>query len=260
MNPRFLKQIIIALIFLILLSGFAYAIYWLNLDSGACFDNVQNNNERGVDCGGDCQPCLQDIAEELVVRNKGFVAAPSGTWDFAAFIQNPNKEIDVVDFILEWQVFDFNGNLIRSIEKKSFIPSSQEKIFTLLNIELDRQPQRINLAFKNINWSKAKNIETMPNFLLTDINFKKGDSGQFSRSILKGNLINRSSFNFNNIDLSVVIFYRGEIVGINSSNLKTVLAGEERFFEMAWFGNDLPADPDKIEIAAYTNIFDRNNY
>ena len=64
---RLAKQIIIAIIFFLILAGFGFLVYWNILPNPSCFDNIQNQNEEGIDCGGPCQSCEAAALKNLEI-------------------------------------------------------------------------------------------------------------------------------------------------------------------------------------------------
>ena len=52
----------------------------------SCTDNIQNQLETGIDCGGPCEPCLSSIDQEELIKEKAEESAkdmpkrPSNFW------------------------------------------------------------------------------------------------------------------------------------------------------------------------------------
>lgn len=249
------KQTIIALIFFIVLAGLGTGSYWLLTSRSSCFDNIQNYGETGVDCGGLCAMCLEKRVQPFIIQDIDFVQTNSNSWDFVAFIENPNKTVAATRFIAQWQILDDVGEVIKSFEQDNYILPGEEKILALVGARLNSAPIRVNLLFKEIDWLESGKLE-LPAFLIKDAKFQKRELG---RSVIAGSLVNSTPFSFDAVNLVAVIYNQEEgIVGINSTELRTILTQEERFFEMSWF-NPL-STPDKIEVKASTNIFDKDNF
>ena len=90
---RSAKQTTILTIYLILLALVSLLIYNILKPDPTCFDGKQNQREEGVDCGGPCQPCEEEInAQDLKVMEKAFVYGGPKKYDVMAKISNPNDQ------------------------------------------------------------------------------------------------------------------------------------------------------------------------
>lgn len=73
--------------FMMVFSG-VYMFYFY--EPGNCFDNWQNGNERGIDCGGGCtRICLADVFPPREVWSESFEIFP-GQYNAVAYIENRN--------------------------------------------------------------------------------------------------------------------------------------------------------------------------
>jgi len=100
-------------IFLLLVSYPVYSI--INLffsDTPTCFDGIQNQDERNVDCGGICaQMCASDTQDLVIEWKKIFPLSP-GLYDLAAKINNQNDNADIKSFKYIFRVYDDQDNLL----------------------------------------------------------------------------------------------------------------------------------------------------
>lgn len=97
---------------LILLTIGGYVIY-LNFfkTTPTCFDNAQNQNERGVDCGGVCAlVCPMDAKTIVPVWSRVFPIV-GDVYSVAAYIENQNIDAGVKKIDYEFRVYD-NENIL----------------------------------------------------------------------------------------------------------------------------------------------------
>ena len=90
-----------------------------------CNDGVQNQNEKGIDCGGVCTLlCPSDIANPIVLWQRAFIVT-SGVYNTVAYIQNPNvlSRIDKISYI--FRLYDKDNVLIGERAGTTFIPANQ---------------------------------------------------------------------------------------------------------------------------------------
>ncbi len=86
---QFLYGTIVSLV--ILIFGGSYVYFTFFNVTPTCFDNKQNGDEQGLDCGGSCSVACrgQVIAEPILLWSRPFEVAP-GLTNLVAYLQNPN--------------------------------------------------------------------------------------------------------------------------------------------------------------------------
>jgi len=135
MGWRLRKQILIALLFFIILLIPAYLIYLKFKPVYSCYNNKQDYNEEGVDCGGPCVPCEVYKLQELKVKQPQIVIYPDQTMDVVVSITNPNEEYGLKNF--KYEIFFYGeNNKIAKISGESFIFPLEEKYLIEQNISV----------------------------------------------------------------------------------------------------------------------------
>ncbi len=77
-----------------------------------CFDNTQNQNEDGVDCGGVCALlCASTARAPVVLWSRAFETAP-GVYTAAAYVQNQNGSAVARGVHYSFQLFDAQNSLV----------------------------------------------------------------------------------------------------------------------------------------------------
>ncbi len=156
MSRRLLKQIIYGGIFLGIIAGIFYGGFtFLSSATASCFDSKQNQNEQGIDCGGNCEPCalknVRPIAASVdLIKVNGAVSA-------VISLTNPNILFGADDFIYTLNIYGVDGAKLASASKNSFIyPAETNRIIIEPNIKLStdliRKPE---LVITNPNWIPA---------------------------------------------------------------------------------------------------------
>lgn len=126
------KRKLIIIFALIILSGapLSFYIYKKLQRPPSCNDGIQNQNERGVDCGGICRiACFANVKSEPDIQWSRAYYVAKGTYNLVAYIQNPN-----VDYVSKptkyiFRVYDDKNVLITKREGVVGIPTS--KIFPI---------------------------------------------------------------------------------------------------------------------------------
>lgn len=125
---RLLKQLLYGTFFLAIIGGFAYGIYFLALrPTPSCFDNRQNGQEAGIDCGGpSCISCEEKNLKPLSLLPT-VLFRTDRSFSASAEVKNPNSIFGARLFDYEVFFYDASGNVLRSASGKSFIYPGESK-------------------------------------------------------------------------------------------------------------------------------------
>src|SRR3989344_1711391 len=93
------KQLIYGLGYLACLGLIFFLLYSaFNTRQVGCFDNVLNQNETEVDCGGVCAPCALKQVRSISVTSVEGVTLATGNRVVLLELQNPNDQLGAMDF------------------------------------------------------------------------------------------------------------------------------------------------------------------
>ena len=128
---RIRRQSIIVTIIIAFISLFIVLPYWYtHREIPTCFDGKQNQEEKGVDCGGSCSLQCKGGAKDIsVIWAKVFPVRP-GTYDLVAYVENPNIDIGAPRLPYTGKLYDADGNLIAEKRGETYAnPSESFVIF-----------------------------------------------------------------------------------------------------------------------------------
>lgn len=78
-----------------------------------CFDNKQNGNEAGLDCGGSCElMCAHQVIEPIVHWKRLFEVAP-GVYNVLAYVENPNPTAGIDSIRYTFGIYDADNALLQ---------------------------------------------------------------------------------------------------------------------------------------------------
>lgn len=123
MTWAFKRQLIYLIIFLtiIFLFGFVISYPYLN-KAPTCFDNKQNNDETGVDCGGSClRACIQEQDEIAVLWARSFRVI-QGRYNALAYLENKNRTTAVNKINYTFRFADKDNVYIGKRDGQTYIP------------------------------------------------------------------------------------------------------------------------------------------
>ena len=159
-NWRQSRRALFILLFVVVILGLsAYTVYPYFNKSATCFDNKENGDEKGVDCGGFCK--FLCVTEVLPLTVKTVKAIPSGgnLYDLVALLENRNKDRDTEDGSIDYTfyVYDKAGSIIKTVSGSTTIPLGQTFPIIVQNIPIDLSSsnQITNVILKiseNKNW------------------------------------------------------------------------------------------------------------
>lgn len=255
------KKYIVIAIYIAIFLLVVYGLYSIFKHKPTCFDGIQNQNEKGVDCGGVCQKQCNDIkAQDLVVGKTG--AVPSGLenkYDFYAEVSNPNAAFGNKNFTYEINFKDSAGNIIASRTGASFILPGEEKYVVENNIESPRQPSLEEFKIISSDWLKFQDYYERPDIEIINKNYSEvSDGTNFAEAY--GLLKNNSPFDFDTIKIQIILKdSNGNVLALNSTEMKTIRSKDNRDFKVFW-PNNFPGAVSDMETQSEVNIFNSNAF
>jgi len=259
MTRRAAKQLIIALIFFFILSGFGFLVYYLSQPAPSCSDNIQNQSEEGIDCGGPCPPCQLVYIKDIEVLWTKAIATQGDFYDLAAQIKNPNQNYGSGQVPYQFELTDSENNLISRSAGSTFILPNQTKYLLQIKIASSRPVSQLKLSFGEIEWQTIEDYQP-PQLFIQQKEYRLLTSQELGFSQVKGILINKTNFDFAQISLDILLFDAArQLLALNTTEIRALLAGQERDFVATWF-KKITGQVAFVEVEAETNIFDPTNY
>lgn len=256
MANRNTKRFIIVVIYALFFAVVSTLIYYIIKPAPTCTDGKKNQSEAGIDCGGPCPACKKEIkAQELSVTEKYFVYGNKNQYDVMAAVTNVNDKYGAVKFDYEFQLVDQSGNVLNKRAGKSFILPDESKYIVELNLQSPTNPYTVKFEIKNVQWDEFLEYAE-PKLSIYQKNYYE----EFEKNITSGLLRNESHFDFNFIELVIVLRNeKGNPVALGKSEMRTIKSQEERDFKLIWpykFGENVAS----VDIKAEANVFDSDNF
>jgi hypothetical protein len=263
MDYRRRKQTIIVLIILFFLGLLGTGIYfkWF-YQKPTCFDGKQNQKETGIDCGGPCIPCERLTIRDPEIKWVKFLELQNKVYDLVAQVDNSNPNFGLEKFKYTFKIYDETGVLIEEQAGASFILPAEKKYLIEGNVAVGKKIGKVELNLEKLSkndWKKLKENFESPDIYVHDRQFQYLEN-QVGSARASGTIKNNSDFDFETITVAVVLSDENkEIVGVNKTEVKTVLAGEERYFSVLWF-TPFAAAVKSAEMMPGTNLFLDENF
>lgn len=256
MSPYFKKQLIISLVYLVIFTVIAGGGYLIFYSPATCFDQKQNQGEEGVDCGGPCAVCQEELSKPAILWTKVF-PVEENLYDLAAEIENKNINYGTGVLTYTFKIYDSQNNLILEKRGRSYV-MPREKKYIVEAVSLAKIPGRAVLEFSDIQWQKFKSVEELKLPIFEQSLDMRGKNGYSVYA--QGTVYNQTRFDLSTIDINVVVYdQKNNPVAVNKTQKNTVKSGEGRFFEVGWPKSFSGSGTLRAEMRAYTNIFADEN-
>ncbi len=231
---RTFKQLIYGLFYLACWTGIFLVIYNAFLKPApSCFDNIQNQGEEGIDCGGPCaKVCtpgtLQPIAGGVSVFPLGSPSSTQQAISLLANIKNPNSDFAARSFSYAFGIYDANGNSLATSSGDSFVYAQEIKYIAVPRFSLPSGAKADHAIFTVSDPVWAKASDYLPAALRVQ-NFAATVSG--NNISVSGNLTNEDNVVFARVTaLSVFYDGLGKLTGVSETELENVAPNETRAF------------------------------
>lgn len=275
MISRSKKRLIIIFVYLLIIGFLIFLISRRYLVGENCFDGKQNQDETGIDCGGVCEQivkggsfgkCEEKIKAKDIVMNDEDVHLIYGgenLYDLAIKISNPNELYGAKSFKYIVKLKNSEGNVIVEKEGENFILPLESKYLIEIGLNTKEKVASYNVSIikSSVDWVKFTNFET-PKITIQNQRFGLLGENDPNYAMAFGLMVNESLFDFNKIDINVVLKdSRGIPVAVNKTDKRTVQSGEKRDFTLI-FPTKFPGGENifSAEMQAEVNVFDNNNF
>lgn len=212
-----------------------------------CYDDVKNQDEVRVDCGGACSS-LCTLGDEVIVLWSRVLERTSGEIDVVARIQNPNPDAGTEELSYTFELYDDENLLIVERSGKTFVNKQEEFVVIERGIAVgEREPTRVFVnTTRQTPW---KLIEGSPAQLsVSEKQFIPREESGDSRPRLTATLTNNGFSRVEDIILSALIYdVNGNIASV-ASTLVEGLEGESSASISFIFPHEVPETPGRIEV------------
>jgi len=245
MSERFLKQIKIFLIlsfpFLIF---FIFLLYKLLSPVPTCFDNIKNQGEIDIDCGGPCPPCEVKKLEPLRISSKRFISYSDGSYDFAFKVFNPNEKMGLEKIAYYLELYDKEGKKIFETPiENSFIYPNEIRWFIMQNVKAPSfdnfQPK---LEINDYDWKELEKKFSPQDLIYYEPKVEKLQIGAYKISF---DVYNKSIYDFEKIE-AIIFLYNKEnsLIGL----IRTYFQIKSQEIKKVETVIDLSEEPQGLEI------------
>lgn len=199
-----------------------------------CMDGKQNQNERGVDCGGLCEQVCRTDAKQLVrLWSRAFESTP-GIYSAVAYIENQNVRAGTDAIRYEFRFYDDRNILVAGpITGETFFGPNERTAIFLSGIETgNRVPTSVFFRFLNEPTWKRTNDDYASSQLVTS-EADLTDEGTLPK--LSAKISNPTPRDFRDIDVIAILYGAdGNVVTASQTHLDELLRDSDQMIFFTW--------------------------
>ncbi len=250
------KRLVIGFVYLLILAVITGVIYLIAQPSiPTCSDNIKNQGEEGIDCGGPCSLCDWQLQKDLEIVWVKAMKTKKDYVDLAAKIRNPNNNFGAKAINYEFDLYNDEEGLITSVKGNSYIFPKDSRYIIEQKIPVFEKVAKTEFKINSVDWQELISYEE-PDLLIRNPQFEQS----FDKTEAVGTVENRSNYDFSIIDVLAVLFDKDdEVLAAGEMELKTILSQESRYFKMNW-AFPIAEEVKRVDIIAETNIFLDENF
>jgi hypothetical protein len=248
------RQLIIAGIFVFSLGGIIYSFLPSFIVPPSCTDGKKNQNELDVDCGGSCPPCELKNPKPIEVFWSRVVPTRQDTYDAVAYIRNLNEELSSPRVLYQFTLFE--GSTPVAVRTGSTFLFGQERSYIIeTNMKTIRLPSRVEFSIMDVQWQYRE--FQRPSLVVERQEYRVQEAGGNTKEgILEIVVLNRSAFDFKEIEILAAVFdEEGNLLGASRTAAEKFRSGERRAVKAIWPGG-LGGNIGRIAIDPRVNLFD----
>lgn len=252
---RTLKQLMVGTIYLALIGAASFGVYRYFFPAPTCSDGIQNQTEEGIDCGAICGHLCAAAVQPLKVQLTHIIPVARGEYDVVVAIKNPNSVYGSGQVPYTLSIKSATGQDIQQRNGTFYILPGQTRFLVESSIiESDGMPT-LQFQLGEPTWQQFDGAQPAVAFPIKRESYTIGTSKTY-----EGVVVNDSNYDFQTVDIAVIVTdTAGTILAVNTTNVNTLTAHEERYFKVSW-PVPIPSQATTIRVEATTDVFANDNF
>jgi hypothetical protein len=228
------RQLSFVLVFLLMLILAFVLFIALNRRVPTCTDNIANQGEVDVDCGGPCLKVCPVEASDIIVLWSRVFKVKDGKYDVAAYIENPNS-FGVKELEYAVRIYDTDNIPVKDAKGKTYLNPHERVLVFVPLVDLGfRIPTRAFVTFPEApNWQRLKSDIRQPVLSVRDQSVSESDG----LLTLRAEVSNDSEFPTDQIELYAFLYdVWGNVNHASKSFLPGLSSGASSEIAFTWPG------------------------
>lgn len=243
-GTRFLKQIIVALLTVVILGGGGFAA-------------VRHFHPPPPTPTPDPRAALKPID----ILSTQLFRVSDHDYDFLANVQNPNTRYGSGNVGYELDFSDEGGKVVKTMPGTFYILPGQTKYVINTPLKFDVAVAKATMKITSVLWQELDPLALSGvTFVVTTAGFHQSSPSSATVGAVGGSVTNNSDFDISRVDVVVVLFdAAGKPIATNRTEIRTFLAHTARGFETAWF-SPIAGTIARTSAEANTNLFENDAF
>ena len=199
-----------------------------------CFDQKQNGDERGIDCGGKCVLYCKDEAFPVAVKFVRTFPVTDTVWNAVAYIENQNSNAAVAKIKYQFKLYDAEQRFITERNGETYIGLTGASAIFEGGIQVgSRTPTSARFSFTSEPYWQRPDVRVSQIGVL-------GEGGVLTnvdtRPRLSGEIRNTSSlYDVNNVSVVGIAYdAEGNAINVSSTMIPNIAPGEKAPVTFTW--------------------------
>ncbi len=230
---RIVKQLLYGLLHLGIFAALLAIGYWLLLKPApTCFDNVKNQGEEQIDCGGPCEACAIKKLKPLQALPLQLFDTGDGRTTVLIQIQNLNPDYGARSFSYTIRFADRDGAELLASTQIATIYAGELRGIVLPVLALDFQKiLRSSVVIANIIWEPSATL-VRPAVQTRELKTSVGAGDKFAS--VEGRIQNNNPYALASVVVNAALLDReGLYMNASRTSIEDVPAFNERAFKIA---------------------------
>lgn len=217
---------------LLIIAG-AFVAFQIIVPDASCRDNIRNQQEEEVDCGGQCIPCSLKNPEDVEIFWVRFFETRDNTYDVVAEIRNPNVGVGVYSFDYELELIDSTNKSAVVRAGRSFIYPNETTHISEIAMQTERVVRSARLTISNEVWTISD--AAPPDMIAGSKEYQIEDSAGIRQGVVSAVVSNRTVRDMENITVhAIVLDAEGNVMGVNQTLIDRIAAGQSQPVKFIW--------------------------
>lgn len=199
-----------------------------------CLDGLQNGQETGIDCGGECSRVCQEEVNNLVVWWERPFRVANGVYNTIAYVENQNLYSGVQEMFYEFRLYDKDNILVsQPVKGSAFIEANKRSAIFESGITTgDNEAYTVFFHVNSIqNWERVSQDYSYNFFTISEPKL----TNQNTAPKLSARVRNESFINFEDIPVVVILYNQeGNAIAASRTFIDALKQGTDQQVFYSW--------------------------
>lgn len=207
--------------------------FYVRKPAPTCSDQIQNQDEEGVDCGGACFKVCKNQAGSIIIKWTKVFPVREGFVDVAALVSNPNPRYELKYVPYSFRVYDNDQRLIAERKGVTFIQAAEQ--FVIFEPLIDTNKREADKAFVTLEEPYSDDWRIQGNVRIPVFEVRNKEIAKSPLPVLNAIIKNASTFDAKDVQVIAVLNNSsGNVIGVSAAQIPLVTKVSEKQITLTW--------------------------